>query len=135
MKALLLAAPPFLKFAIVGTAGFIVDSAVLVLGLSVFGLDPYSARLFSFLVAITATWIGNRNFTFADRKQKSLFGEWLRFFLANGTGGLINYGTYSLLVAFVPFVNETPVWGVAAGALTAMLFNYVASKHLVFRKP
>lgn len=126
--------PPFIKFAIIGTLGFIVDSLVLLFALHVAGLDPYSGRVVSFLVAITCTWLGNRFFTFHDRRQASLFKEWLAFFLANGVGGGINYATYSLLIAFVPFIKETPVLAVAAGSLVAMFFNYAVSSKLVFRK-
>lgn len=126
--------PSFPKFVIVGTLGFVVDSLALLFAIHVLGLDKYSGRLFSFLVAVTFTWLGHRSFTFADRKQDNLFKEWLTFFVANSTGGIINYITYSLLVTFVPLVNQQPVLGVAAGALVAMLFNYAASSRFVFRK-
>lgn len=127
--------PPFLKFAIIGTLGFVVDSLVLLFALHILGLDPYSGRVLSFLAAITFTWLGNRFFTFRDRRQDNLFREWLTFFLTNSLGGVINYTTYSLLVTFVPFVKASPLWGVAAGCIVAMLFNYAASSRLVFRRP
>lgn len=126
--------PSFPKFVIVGTAGFVVDSLALLFAIHVLGLDKYIGRLFSFMVAVTFTWLGHRSFTFADRKQDHLFKEWLTFFVANSTGGIINYITYSLLITFVPLVNQHPVLGVAAGALVAMLFNYAASSRFVFRK-
>lgn len=127
--------PPFLKFAIIGALGFVVDSLVLLFALHSLGLDPYSGRILSFLAAITFTWLGNRFFTFRDRRQASLFKEWLTFFLTNSLGGAINYVTYSLLVTFVPFIKTSPLWGVAAGSIVAMLFNYAASSRVVFRRP
>lgn len=124
--------PPFVKFALVGAGGFIVDSLVLLLALQV--LDPFSARILSVLAAMTATWLGNRYFTFAERRQPAFMREGLAFFLANGVGALINYAVYSLLVLVVPLVEENPLLGVAAGSIAGMFFNYAASSRLVFRK-
>jgi len=88
-----------LRFAIVGTAGFGVDTIVLYFGLWVLGLGPYSARLISFLVAATATWFCNRVFTFGDADRNhdgTLNAEELRGYLADAPRDVI------LDVAFPP---------------------------------
>lgn len=123
----------FLTFGIIGAAGFVVDSAVLLFGMHVLGLDKYSARVFSYLVAATVTWIGNRKLTFADRPKAPRRKQWLKFLIVNLGGFAINYGTYAALVASVPFVGANPVLGVAAGAITGMFFNYFVSNRYVFR--
>jgi putative flippase GtrA len=106
------------------------------LALTVFGLNPYSARAVSFLVAVTSTWAMNRTFTFGrsgSSPPASLFMEWLRFCAANAMGGLVNLGTYVLLLNSVPVVRQYPVLGVAAGSLSGLLVNFTLSKLFVFR--
>jgi putative flippase GtrA len=128
--------PPLLKrffvFGIIGTVGFITDYAVLMFAVHVLGLGLYSGRLFSYVIAATVTWMGNRTFTFRDRPQKPAAKQWVTFLIFNGIGFAANYGTYATLITFVPFVAAHPVLGVAAGALAAMMFNFTASTRFVF---
>ena len=56
----------FLRFAIVGAGGFVVDECVLAALHYGAGLDRYSARAISILCAMTFTWWGNRNLTFRE---------------------------------------------------------------------
>lgn len=124
----------FLRFAAVGTGGFVVDTAVLCTMLA-FGLDRYSGRAVSYLCAATFTWFGNRNLTFAQGRAKgaaATAGEWLRFLVTNLGGGAVNYTVYALLVTYSTTVHDFPVLGVAAGALSGMTVNFFASRWLVF---
>jgi len=124
----------FFRFALVGAAGFLVDAAVLALGLQVLGLGKYLARLISFLCAATFTWAMNRRFTFAQTAAADgQAREWARFVAVNGVGGLINYGTYAALVAFADTPFSNPFVALAFGSLTGLVFNFFGSKHLVFR--
>lgn len=124
----------FFKFGIVGTLGFVVDSAVLLLGTDGMGLDPYTARVISYVVAATTTWAGNRFFTFQDRPKAPAAKQWGMFVAVCAIGFVINYGTYAFLLNTVPAVQAFPVWGVAAGAIAGMFFNFVASSRFVFSK-
>lgn len=124
----------FFKFGLIGTLGFVVDSAVLMLCTEMLKLDPYTGRIISYLAAATCTWAGNRFFTFKDRPQASAGKQWGLFVAVNALGFAINYGTYALLLETVEAVRAFPVWGVAAGAIAGMFFNYAASSRLVFRK-
>ena len=120
----------FLRFAVVGTIGFIVDAGVLLYLLSLeFGL--YTARAVSFFFAVTCTWLLNRVFTFRDRNA-DLIGQWTRFASVNLVGGLINYGTYAALVWQLVLVQVWPVLGVAAGSISGMFFNFALSRWYVF---
>lgn len=124
----------FLKFGFIGGIGFVVDSAVLLFGTKILNLDPYSARLISYLVAASTTWLGNRLLTFADRAKTPLAKQWVLFLALNAVGFAINYTTYALLVAHFPYIYAYPVWAVAAGSCAGMLFNYVAASRFVFPK-
>ncbi len=123
----------FLRFGVSGVAGFLVDAGVLALLTAVAGLNPYLARLPSFLAAATTTWLINRYWTFADRRGKDRGREWRRYLLAMLVGGLVNYAVYALLVATVATVARWPVLGVAAGSLAGMMVNYLSSSRWIFR--
>jgi putative flippase GtrA len=122
----------FLTFGLVGTGGFLVDSATLYLCLAV-GANHYTGRALSYLVAATFTWAMNRRFTFRDRRDSSLLREWARFLFANALGGALNYATYALLVSTSPMVYAHPVLGVAAGSIASLGANFIVSRHFVFR--
>jgi putative flippase GtrA len=126
-------AQEFLRFGVVGTVGFVVDTAVLY-GALALGAGLYGGRALSYLTAATATWLLNRAWTFRGRGAgQKAHRQWALFVVVNLGGFVLNYGTYALLVAFVPLVAAHPVLGVAAGSLAGMFSNFVLSRQLVFR--
>lgn len=130
--ALLGLAREFLRFGVVGTIGFVVDTAVLY-GTFALGAGPYSGRVVSYLAAATTTWALNRAWTFRGRGTGPAGRQWALFLAVNLVGFAFNYGTYAALIAFVPEVARHPVLGVAAGALAGMVGNFLLSRQLVFR--
>jgi len=120
------------RFAAVGVVGFFVDAGVLTLSIPLLGLNIYSARVLSFVTAVTATWAMNRAFTFKERASPSMVKEWARFCAANSVGGLVNLGTYVLLVNTVTVAHDLPAVGVAAGSLAGLLVNFTLSRVFVF---
>jgi putative flippase GtrA len=122
----------FLRFGVVGTIGFVLDTAVLYAGLAL-GLGLYGGRAVSYLVAASTTWALNRLWTFRGRGEGPAHQQWALFLLVNLIGFAMNYGTYAALIAFVPMVAAHPVLGVAAGAIAGMFGNFVLSRRLVFR--
>ncbi len=126
--------PAFIKFAIIGTIGFIVDSGVLELCIRVLGLDHYTGRVLSVFVAMTVTWLGNRSFTFVGHVPEPWWRQAAKFYAANALGALINYGVYSAMVASSATIHDHPIWGVAAGAIVAMVFNYFVASKLIFKR-
>lgn len=124
----------FLRFALIGAAGFVVDTATLYAARGL-GADLYSGRVVSYLVAATFTWFGNRTITFAASRARGAGGmvrEWLTFLLVNLGGGLTNYAVYALLVTLSSTVAAYPVLGVAAGSIAGLAVNFAASKRFVF---
>ncbi|WP_249732232.1 GtrA family protein [Roseococcus sp. SDR] len=123
----------FLRFGVVGTVGFVVDSAVL-LGMMALGLGPYAGRVISYLAAASTTFALNRAWTFrAARRDAPVAAQWGRFVLLNLAGFAANYGTYAALIAGVPLVAANPVLGVAAGSLAGMFINFGLSRRFVFQ--
>ncbi len=124
----------FGKFAVVGAVSFGVDAAVLMTGLKLLQLDPYTARAISFVMAMSASWAGNRLFTFRDRPRAPPGRQWLAFAVISLGGLVFNYGTYAVLVTWVPLALKYPVLAAAAGTLAGMFFNFFGSSAFVFRK-
>jgi putative flippase GtrA len=123
----------FLRFGVVGTVGFLVDSAVL-LGMMALGLGPYGGRVVSYIAAASATFALNRAWTFRTaRRDAPVASQWGRFLALNLVGFAANYGTYAALVASVPLVAQHPVLGVAAGSLAGMFINFGLSRRFVFK--
>ena len=128
-----LPARQFVAFSAVGTVGFLVDVATLYVVMSQLGAGLYGGRVISYLVAASSTWALNRRYTFRAQRSTKRTGEWGRFLAANAIGGLVNYATYAVLVTFHAAVAAYPVMGVAAGSVAGLLFNFTASRYLVFR--
>jgi putative flippase GtrA len=122
----------FLRFAVVGAAGFVVDAASLHLVVYGIGAGLYVGRLVSYLTAATFTWALNRRYTFRDQRDHNLTREWLRFLAANAGGGLINYTVYAVLINAFEMVSRWPVIGVAAGSMAGLIANFILSRRWVF---
>jgi putative flippase GtrA len=119
-------------FSLIGAAGFVVDSAVLLAMLHIVGANLYWSRVASFLCAATFTWALNRAYTFPNARASAAARQWARFLTANALGGLVNYGIYAWLVSASPRFAAVPVAAVAVGSLSGLCFNFVASRSLVF---
>ena len=121
----------FARFALVGVAGFAVDSACLMVSLAM-GANFFAGRGISYLSAATFTWAFNRIWTFRNT-DKFYIRQWGKFISANALGGAINYGAYAALVIELPYIFAThPILAVAAGSLAGLIVNLSLSKRLVF---
>jgi putative flippase GtrA len=121
----------FVRFGVVGTIGFLVDTAVLYAGLAL-GLGLYGGRAVSYLAAASATFALNRAWTFRGQGEGRVSRQWALFVVLNLVGFAFNYGTYAALVASVSLVAQHPVIGVAAGTLPGMMGNFLLSRRYVF---
>jgi putative flippase GtrA len=130
MKRIL--ASQFVRFAIVGAAGFLMDAGALYAALF-FGAGLYSGRVVSYLMAATFTWALNRQFTFHGSKSSNKLAEWGRFLLANALGGGLNYLVYAALVSNWNTAATHPIVAVAAGSFAGLACNFILSRTLVFK--
>lgn len=123
-----------LRFSIVGGVGFLVDTGLLYALIRTTGMDPYSARLVSFLSSATTTWALNRSFTFAKGIQGApTYGEWAAYLALMMGGGVVNYGVYSLCITFSSGMYAHPVLAVAAGSVAGLFLNFSTSRNLFLR--
>jgi putative flippase GtrA len=119
-------------FSLVGAAGFVVDAAI-VWALTSSGANAIIAQAIAFAVAVTVTWLLNRQFTFAQHANPNRLREWMHYVAANSLGAVVNNGVYVLLVLTVAMFSKDPVLAVAAGSLAGLAFNFTASRAWVFR--
>lgn len=124
-----------LLFAISGVIGFLVDAGIVQFLVREWAVNPYEARVFSFLCAATTTWSFNRKYTFAGKSTGSRRRELLRYIVAMAGGFALNYGTYAACVAAWPLVRAWPAIGVAAGSIAGAAMNFLSSKYWIFRAP
>ncbi|HCL67233.1 MAG TPA: GtrA family protein [Rhizobium sp.] len=120
-----------LRFGLVGCAGFAVDAAVLMLLLDVTSLGPFAARAIAITVAMTATWLLNRSFTFGASRH-SLAVEGFRYGSVGVTSALVNYMLYSGLLISIPILK--PLAALVLASIAAMAFSFFGYSRFVFRR-
>ncbi len=122
-----------LRFGVIGSLGFLVDTATVYAAHFGLGLGLYVAGVLGFLVAASFTWALNRRFTFPEARGEARGRQWARFVATQTFGFLVNRGTYTGLVAFVTVAREHPVLAVAAGSLAGMALNFLTARTIAFR--
>lgn len=122
-----------LRFGVVGTIGFAVDTATVYALHFLFGLDLYSAGAAAYVVAATATWALNRAWTFRGASRERPARQWALFLAVQLIGFALNRGTYAALVTFLPLAAAHPVIAVAAGSIAGMGVNFLTARLIVFR--
>lgn len=115
----------FLRFALVGSWGFIVDFSVL--NILIFGahFPPWLANTCSFAIAVLNTFTFNRLWTFPESRQRPIRRQLPQFFLVN----LVGYGINELVF----LGSHALVWQhLAAAALAWNLAKATASGIALF---
>lgn len=118
-----------MRFAVVGTVGFVTDAGLLWLATRKAGLDPYTARLVSFSIALIITWALNSTFTFKSREKRSKrqFGSYVAVQVSSFG---LNYALYSGLVWQG---DVSPLVALAIASIIAMFYSFTAMNLWVFR--
>ncbi|TBR39224.1 MULTISPECIES: GtrA family protein [Dyella] len=122
-------------FAVGGVIGLVVDAGVVQLLVTFAGWNAYGARVVSFLLAATATWVWNRRVTFAARRSgRSVLSEWGHWMGLMTAGALVNYAVYAGLLAGFPWLYRWPAIAVTAGSVVAALVNFSTARGVLFRR-
>jgi putative flippase GtrA len=132
-----------IKFAIVGATTFVIDSAVFyTLKLTVLEPKPVTAKIIAGIVAVIASYILNREWSFQNRGGRERHHEALMFFAFSGVGVLLSmaplwFSSYVLMLR-VPEVSLTVeniadfVAAYIIGNLLQMAFRFWAFRRFVF---
>jgi putative flippase GtrA len=120
----------FPRFLGVGAIGFLIDACVffgLTAGLS---LAYGWARVVASLVALTATWLMNRNSTFADGRADTAPVEFLRYLAASLAGAGANLAALSMVAPYDQALHHIPAY--AVGAAVGLIVNFLLYDKFVF---
>jgi len=132
-----------IKFAIVGASTFVIDSSIFyTLKLTVLEPKPVTAKVIAGIVAVIASYILNREWSFRDRGGRERHHEALLFFAVSGVGVLLSmaplwFSSYvlDLRVPNVSLAMENIADFVSAyivGNLLQMAFRFWAFRRWVF---
>ncbi|MDQ2628191.1 GtrA family protein [Mycolicibacter senuensis] len=132
-----------IKFAIVGATTFVIDSALFyTLKLTILSPKPVTAKVISGIVAVIASYILNREWSFKDRGGRERHHEALLFFGVSGVGVALSmaplwFSSYVLQLR-APMVSLTIeniadfISAYIIGNLLQMAFRFWAFRRWVF---
>lgn len=132
-----------IKFAIVGATTFVIDSAIFfTLKLTILEPKPVTAKIIAGIVAVIASYILNREWSFRDRGGREKHHEALLFFGVSAVGVVLSmaplwFSSYVLMLR-VPmvslFVENIADFASAyvIGNLLQMAFRFWAFRRFVF---
>ncbi len=127
----------FVKFAIVGGIGAIVDFSVLNLLILAFGWDKFYANIVSVSCAIISNFWWNRRWTFPESREHDLHVSFGKFATVNLIGLMINQAVFVLTDTFVfgPLFEHPIDYNMAkATAIGLVLFwNFFANRKWTYR--
>jgi putative flippase GtrA len=131
----------FIRFAIVGAFGFVVDFSAFNLFRSGIGISPEVSSMLSFTVAVISNFIWNRYWTYPDSRSKPVIGQLVQFFVVNVVGLGIRTGVFIVinrpLVRFfedisIPLPFEAHVFGenlaLAIVVVIVMFWNFFINR-------
>lgn len=91
----------FLKFALVGALGAVVDFVVLNLLVQLLGLSPLYANPFSFSAAVISNFTWNRLWSFPESRERAVLSQFGQFALINVVGLSINQLIMWLMLTYI----------------------------------
>jgi putative flippase GtrA len=124
----------FLRFCVVGAAGFLADAGVLALLHYGIGLGPLGARAISAPLAVFLTFNLNRSWAFSAGRRSFLQGMAL-YSTVQCAGLLSNLAIYSFAIIAMPSPLNEPMVAFATASAMALAINYAGSRFIVFSRP
>jgi putative flippase GtrA len=123
----------FLRFGVVGAAGFIADAGLLALLHYGIGLNPLAARVLSAPLAVLLTFILNQSWGFSGGRR-SLLQAMALYLTVQGVGFLSNFAVYSIAITLMPLPLNEPIMALVVASAAALAVNYVGSRFIVFNR-
>lgn len=133
----------FVKFGITGGLNALIYLGALNLLISATGIAMglyYSLFVsIAFMVAVTNSYIWNKYWVFSASESGGGGGEFVKFFLVNLVGFLINVGTASFVVNAVgaPAGISESLWaniGAVSAVFLTLFWNFAGLKFIVFKR-
>jgi putative flippase GtrA len=128
----------FLRFVSAGAVGFGVDSLLLLTLVHGAGWEPMPAQLVAFAVALLATWLINRMWTFrttaSDKSARGIGAEFLGYCGVQLTGAAANFAIYATIVAVTGHSAAQLLVALAVGSAAGLAINYLGARKFVFAR-
>lgn len=122
------------SFALVGGAGFVVESIIMTVLIRLAAWQPWHARMPSFALALLVTWLLNRTLTFPGRGPERRSVEAFFYIVIQVIGGGINLLVFAGCLHYWPQLGKAPVVPLAIGAVGGFGFNFAASNGLLYAR-
>ena len=120
----------FVRFAIVGSLGFVVNSLCLTLLFGRLHIPVLLAQLTSAEIALCCNFVLHDCWTYQGRKARRLLKRFVIFQGSTWIGLLI---TTTVVVVSVSVLDIYYLLGLIFGSALAMVWNYLWTKHIVFK--
>jgi putative flippase GtrA len=143
----------FLKFAVVGAIGALIDFGVMNLLTALTPMNLQWASTISFITAVISNFLWNRFWTFPESRQFSILPQLIQFSIVSVIGWAFRFMTInwftdvftSLVKPFIPaniilpFVTITPLFlgknaALAILILIVMLWNFFVNRFWTYKK-
>ncbi len=137
----------FIRFAIVGTIGALVDFATFNLFSGVFYIHHVVASVFSFTAAILSNFTWNRYWTYPDSRSKPISNQLIVFSIVNVIGLAIRTPLFAWLsgplarlfeLINIPVIKDLPAEmlgnnaALAFAILVVMMWNYFVNRYWTY---
>jgi len=135
----------FLKFAVVGTIGAVVDFGVFNLLTATSDIAAIWASAISFIAAVISNFVWNRYWTYPDSRSKRLGQQVMQFFIVSVIGMGIRLAMFALLeIAFITAAEQIlPAQTIspetvghntvlALAILVVMFWNFLANRYWTY---
>jgi putative flippase GtrA len=134
----------FLKFAVVGAIGAVIDFGIMNLLVALFHAPFVFAGTVSFICAVISNFVWNRFWTYPESRSKPLVGQLGQFSLVNAAGLLIRvpilkFGEPALdqfivnmqvASKFHQFISHNATLAIAVGVV--MLWNFFVNRYWTY---
>jgi len=136
----------FLKFAVVGTIGAIIDFGVANLLVYAFGVQLVVAGTISFIAAILSNFTWNRLWTYPDSRSKSAVKQFVQFSIISVMGlairvPILHFGEPALYWIFESLPFQIPVFTpdflaknftLAIAVVIVMFWNFFVNRYWTY---
>ena len=135
----------FLRFAVVGIIGAVVDFGTFNLLTSFSDIEPVTASIISFIAAVTSNFTWNHFWTYRDSRNKTISQKLVQFSIVSAIGLAIRTPIFAGVESFlIPLLEEmslpfslTPTFvghniALAAAVGVVMLWNFFINRYWTY---
>lgn len=123
-------ASEFVRFAVIGGSGVVVNLAVMAVFVEIFHLYYILASLIAFFAAVSNNFVLNKVITFPDKNGLKVHHQYINFVLVSAFGLLLNLG---ILYSLVEFAHLWYIYAQLIAIVMVGVVNFINSKYFVFK--